>query len=160
MWLKKQDAKDMTLIEYFFSEKGTTEFAVWTAGVLLGLVAASILVAGYFVPSILESLHFECWVRRHSGLLCPGCGGTRAFFCFLQGKWVLSFFLHPVVPYMGILYIVYMFRGGVHFLTKGRLPFMRFRLGYIYVAIAIILVQFVAKNVLLLEGYYPAFFLW
>ena len=67
--------------------------------------------------------------------------------------------LHPVVPYMGILYIVYMVRGALHFLTKGRLPFMRFRLGYIYVAIAIVLIQFVAKNVLLLEGHYPAFFL-
>jgi len=138
-------------VEYFFSEKRTTEFAVWVAGLLLGCFAMFLLVVGYFVPPILESLHFECWVRKQSGLLCPGCGGTRAFFYFLQGKWLRSFILHPVVPYMGVLYIVYMFRGAVHFLTKGKVSFMRFRLGYIYVAIAIILIQFVVKNMFLLN---------
>lgn len=155
----KRDAEEMTLIEYFFSEKGKTEFAVWVAGAVLGFFALLILAIGYFAPSFLEGLRFECWIHRQSGLWCPGCGGTRAFFYFLQGKWGRSFMLHPVVPYMGILYIVYMVRGALHFLTKGRLPFMRFRLGYIYVAIAIVLIQFVAKNVLLLEGHYPAFFL-
>lgn len=155
----KWDAEEMTLIEYFFSEKGKTEFAVWVAGAALGFFALLILAIGYFAPSFLESLRFECWIHRQSGLWCPGCGGTRAFFYFLQGKWGRSFMLHPVVPYMGVLYIVYMVRGALHFLTKGRLPFMRFRLGYIYVAIAIVLIQFVAKNVLLLEGHYPAFFL-
>jgi hypothetical protein len=148
--LKREYAKKITLMEYFFSEKGTTEFAVWVAGFLLGVFAILVLLVGYFVPSFMESLRFPCWINSRSGLLCPGCGGTRAFFYFLRGKWVSSFFMHPVVPYMGVLYLVYMFRGAIHFLSKGKFSFMRFRLGYIYAAIGVILVQFVLKNMFLL----------
>lgn len=150
--MKEKNITEITIVEYFLSEKKTTEFAVWTAGLLLGVSASVILLLLYFVPSFLENLHYECWVRSHSGLLCPGCGGTRAFFYFIKGEFVCSFFFHPAVPYMEVLYMVYMIRGALHFLSKGRLPFMRFRLGYVYAAIGIILVQFVVKNILLL-GY-------
>lgn len=149
--MKNDNIKNNTWAECFLAEKRTTEFAVWVAGLLLGIFAAVVLLTVHFAPFFMENLHYQCWVRSHSGILCPGCGGTRAFFYFLQGEFVLSFFFHPVVPYMGVLYIVYMLRGIVHFLSKGRLPFMRFRLGYVYAAIVILLVQFLLKNILLFQ---------
>lgn len=139
----------MTVVEYFFSEKEKTEFAIWTAGLLLGSLAVIVLLLDRYTPFSLESLRYDCWVRSRSGILCPGCGGTRAFLEFVSGRWIASIWLHPVVPYMGVLYIIFMLRGALHFLSRGRFDFMRFRLAYVYVGIAIILVQFVVKNVCL-----------
>lgn len=50
-----------------------------------------------------------------AGLPCPGCGITRALFCFLTGKWKEAFWYNPLL----ILWIA----GGVYFL------FMRYVLG-------------------------------
>lgn len=148
--MRQKAGSEMTVAEYVLSEKKTVEFAVWVMGLLLGIFAAVVLLLAYCTPFTLESLMYECWIRVHSGIFCPGCGGTRAFFAFLHGKFVLSFFLHPVVPYMGILYFVFMLRGALHFLSRGKFAFLRFRLGYIYGAIAITLIQFILKNVCLL----------
>lgn len=141
---------EKTVVGYFLSEKRTFEFAVWMAGFLLGVFAMTVLLLDYCTPFSVESLRYECWVRKQGGFYCPGCGGTRAFFAFLEGRFVASFFYHPAVPYIGMLYIVFMLRGVLHFLTKGRMSFMRFQAGYVYAAVAIILVQFVIKNAYLL----------
>lgn len=145
---------EKTVVGYFLSEKKKLEFAIWMAGLLLGIFALTVLLLDYGTPFSVESLQYECWVRKQGGFYCPGCGGTRAFFAFLEGRFAASFFYHPAVPYMGVLYIVFMLRGALHFLTKGRMSFMRFRAGYVYTAAAIILVQFVIKNVYLLCHYF------
>lgn len=132
------------------AKKREMEFSVWVAGLILGIFALLVLGIAYFTPFSLESLTYDCWVHKRSGIYCPGCGGTRAFFAILQGDFIASFFYHPVVPYMGILYAVFMLRGAVHFLSKEKIPFMKFRLGYIYVAVGITIVQFLVKNICLL----------
>lgn len=147
---KETVPRKITLLEYFFSEKKTVEFSVWVAGLLLGIFAATLLAVIYCKPAILEFMTYDCFVRTRGGFLCPGCGGTRAFFAFLKGHFLLSVCYHPVVPYMGVIYVVFMLRGLLHFLSKGRFAFMRFRLGYVYVAIAITILQFLVKNICLL----------
>ena len=132
------------------AKKREMEFSVWVAGLILGIFALLVLGIAYFTPFSLESLTYDCWVHKRSGIYCPGCGGTRAFFAILQGDFIASFFYHPVVLYMGILYAVFMLRGAVHFLSKEKIPFMKFRLGYIYVAVGITIVQFLVKNICLL----------
>ena len=132
------------------AEKRETEFSIWMAGLILGIFALLLLGIACFTPFSLESLAYDCWIHKRSGIYCPGCGGTRAFFAILHGNFIKSFFYHPVVPYMGILYAVFMIRGTIHFLSKGKLPYMKFRLGYIYVAFGITIVQFLVKNICLL----------
>ena len=149
--MKGKNGKGKTVAEYFFSEKKELEFAVWMAGLLLGVFAMAVLLLDYYTPFSIEGLQYDCWIRKQGGFYCPGCGGTRAFFAFLEGSFVKSFLYHPVVPYMGVIYIVFMLRGALHFSSKGRFAFMRFRIGYIYVAVAITIIQFVIKNVYLLN---------
>ena len=131
-------------------KKEGTEFAVWVAGLILGGIALLILLVAYFSPFSLESLAYDCWIHKRSGIYCPGCGGTRAFFAILHGEVITSFFYHPVVLYMGSLYAVFMLRGAIHYLSKGKYPFMKFRLGYIYTAVGITIAQFLIKNICLL----------
>ena len=130
--------------------KAQVEYPIWLAGVLLGILAMLGIILVYAVPIRLGEVGTECWIHRTGGIYCPGCGGTRAVFALIHGRIFLSAWYHPAVLYAVVLYLVFMLRGAVTLCTKGRLPFMRWRLGYVYGGIAVILIQFLVKNVLLL----------
>ena len=46
--------------------------------------------------------YLACSLKRISGIPCPGCGGTRAFYYLFSGEIGKSFFHHPAVLY-GVL---------------------------------------------------------
>ncbi len=93
-------------------------------------------------------LTLPCLIHKWTGYYCPGCGGTRAFLELLKGHFITSFFYHPVVLYGGVLYACFMVSHTIEYLSKGK-----FKIGipytdwYLYIAIAIILLQWVVKNV-------------
>lgn len=90
-----------------------------------------------------------CVFRNATGLFCPGCGGTRAIYYFVRGEIIKSFFFHPFVPYTVIVYILFMC---VMYYRKhyGKKEYKAIRLErYIYVGIAILLLQCILKEILL-----------
>lgn len=130
--------------------KNTIEYAIWLSGILLGGLAFLGVFLVWAIPIHMYDIRMDCWIHRTAGIYCPGCGGTRAVFALIHGKLFLSFWYHPVVMYTVILYIVFMVRGSIALLSKGRFSFMKWRLGYVYGGIAVILLQFLAKNIMLL----------
>lgn len=92
----------------------------------------------------------DCMFRRILGIYCPGCGGTRAAYYLVTGHPVKSFFFHPAVLYVAVVYVIFMgtvfFRR--HFSKKQYQP-IKIE-GYAYVAVVILLLQFIVKNILLL----------
>ena len=50
-----------------------------------------------------------CPIKAITGIPCPGCGMTRAFFYLLMGRWSLSFQMHPMlIPWIFfMLYLVF-----------------------------------------------------
>ena len=108
---------------------------------LLGLYIAM----NWIMPYIPQS---ECifwyWMKAY----CPGCGGTRAVRALLRGEFLLSFWYHPFVLYVVVLYAIFML---THTLEKLHVPFVkgvRFRVAWLYGALSIIGINFVLKNVL------------
>lgn len=126
------------------------DFCVWVAACLLGAFAVLVLFGAKVLSFSWKDLSYACWIHSRSVLYCPGCGGTRAFFSILQGKFLLSAYYHPVVPYMGIVYVLFLGKGILHYASRGRFAFMKFRLGYVYAGIAITILQFLIKNICLL----------
>lgn len=47
-----------------------------------------------------------CPFHALTGLYCPGCGGTRAFYAFIHGHFIQSFCLNPAVDYMAFAVII------------------------------------------------------
>jgi len=41
-----------------------------------------------------------CLFRRATGVACPGCGLTRAFFALGRGEWSEAIRLHPLAPFL------------------------------------------------------------
>ena len=88
---------------------------------------------------------FECALRRMSGLPCPGCGGTRAFYHLFHGELIESIRLNPIVVYgMGAyLHFMCLFAYRKH---TGRgadkeIPVQY----YLYGAAAVLLLQWIFK---------------
>lgn len=87
----------------------------------------------------------ECGIRKISGLPCPGCGGTRAFYYLFRGELIKSFRLNPTVIYGVAAYIHFML---LYFYQKhagGRRQKEIYIPYYMYAAIAVILVQWMIK---------------
>lgn len=118
---------------------------------LLGWVVLGVGIAFYFIwiKSGL-SLHVPCALRTLTGYYCPGCGATRALEQLLQGHFFKSLWYHPVVPYGAVVYTVFMVTNTVELLSDGKYPIgMKYRNGYLYGAIVLVIFQVIEKNLLL-----------
>ena len=90
-----------------------------------------------------------CLFHFVTGLPCPGCGGTRAFVSLLKGDLIHSFLYHPVVPFCFLLYVIFMVTQTMERIlrrkTNLRFHALSFRLEYVYLAVILILVQWIVK---------------
>lgn len=126
------------------------EEQLYRAGLVLFAVA--IVAVPFFELVILPKLiqaHIGCALLTLFGVYCPGCGGTRAFNAMLHGHFLQSLWYHPLVPYSVALYFIFMSswtlaRFGLFGIKKG----IAFRSGYMYGMIAIVVVNFIVKNLL------------
>lgn len=116
----------------------------------LALAAAFVTLAG-----ILTAAHITlppCLFFRLTGLYCPGCGGTRACIALLHGHILQSLIYHPVVLYGTAIYTVYTACNLLALFTKGRhfpLRGMAYRDIYLYIAVGLIIANWILKNILL-----------
>ncbi len=96
----------------------------------------------------------ECSIRKISGLPCPGCGGTRAFYYLFRGELAESFRMNPTVLYGVTAYIHFMALFFVRKHSEGKYskykhseykPKEIYIPYYMYTAIAVILLQWLIK---------------
>lgn len=90
----------------------------------------------------------SCTFYKVTGFPCPGCGGTRAVYYLFSGDIIKSIQYHPVIVYGALAYVhfmgLYYYR---NYLKKERLVFVKeiSVVIYIYIAVAVILVQWALK---------------
>lgn len=106
---------------------------------------------------ILELLYhiltLPCPFHKVTGYYCPGCGGTRSVYLLLHGHFLWSTLYHPLVPYVTILVLYSMLHILYDHLRPTGHPPYRFRNAYLYIGIAILVVQCLVKNIALYYGY-------
>lgn len=87
----------------------------------------------------------ECSLRRLSGLPCPGCGGTRAFYHLFRGEIIESIRLNPIVFYGIAAYIHFMslfaYRKHTGRMQEKEIPIQY----YLYGAAVILILQWIIK---------------
>lgn len=101
-----------------------------------------------------------CPVRTVLGLYCPGCGGTRAVLALAKGKLWESFCMHPFVPYVFVVGGYFMVSQTIARIVRKikrkcmtEIYVMHFRLLYIWCALLLVAVHFIANNAMLLANY-------
>lgn len=92
----------------------------------------------------------QCYLFENYGLYCTGCGGTRAVRAFFKGKLITCIRYHPFVAYFGILYGISMLSYILNRFTKNKIHVFELKPIYGYISIAIIIVQCIIKNILLI----------
>lgn len=122
------------------SAAGRRQAAVLCAG-MLAAVAALFLVdparAGFLPP---------CLFRRLTGLLCPGCGATRAFHQLLHGRLAAALALNPLLP-LSLPLLGWLFLAQAReALGRPPLPAPRLARGWLWALLALILAFWVARN--------------
>jgi Protein of unknown function (DUF2752) len=62
----------------------------WFAGIMLGVTAVGGAAMVFFFNPSTHGFYPECQFHRLTGLNCPGCGGTRAAYALLHGKFATA----------------------------------------------------------------------
>lgn len=89
-------------------------------------------------------------IHSMTGYYCPGCGGTRATYALLHGKIITSLYYHPIVVYGVVVGGWFMISQTIERLSRGKLCVgMRYRDLYLWIALAIAIVNCLVKNLVL-----------
>ncbi len=92
-----------------------------------------------------------CLFHALTGWYCPGCGGTRAVIYLLTGHPILSVLYHPIVMYTAIVAGYLLIRNGISILSHNHLcTKAKFHIAYLWIALALVLGNFVIKNAALI----------
>ncbi len=126
----------------------TIEDCLYLFGTIALAVLIPILVSKELWPNFWNHLKLPpCPFHLITGYYCPGCGGTRAFYALLHGRILQAFFYHPAVPYGAAIFTWFMATQTLERLSKGALRIgMRYRNSYVWAGTAILLGNFIARN--------------
>ena len=114
--------------------------------VALGIGIASVLL--YVCTGInLLNLSYPCMFNKLTHLCCPGCGGTRAFRALISGQILKSIYDYPPLIYGVAVYIIFTVRCFLYVHFGIRKSPDGAVVKYIYIFIALMLVQWVVKLV-------------
>lgn len=123
---------------------------------ILYIIGLAFVFLGFLFFGIfwLFDIHFletisPCVYYTRLGIYCPGCGGTRSFLFLVNGKLLKSFWYHPFVPYFLIITSIFMVTQTIQCLSHGKVKGMKFRAIYLYIGIAILITQWLIKNIAL-----------
>ncbi len=142
---KTDRKKPFSLREWLFSHDLDKRMFIY--GLVFGLPGLALI---FIYPSVSEYIGPEkCRFLAVTGFYCPGCGCTRAVRSILHGHFLLSFLYNPAVLYGVVLWLLY---EGSHILELLHVPHirgMKFRYGYIYAGIVILLGNWIIKNIIM-----------
>ncbi|HEY4417280.1 MAG TPA: DUF2752 domain-containing protein [Verrucomicrobiae bacterium] len=86
----------------------------WFAGIILGAVAAGIGAVVFFFNPTTHPFYPVCQFHQLTGLNCPGCGATRAFYALLHGNFATALRDNALFIFAMVMAVIY----GVHVLVK------------------------------------------
>ena len=123
-----------------------TIFFILSWIILGGLLVVAIL-QNTGTMDLLETI-YPCFFLETTGFYCPGCGGTHAVVSLVTGHPLDSLLAHPFVIYVAGCALVFAVTNTIaRIRRKGYLPF---RMIFVYIGIAILLLQWIIKNACLL----------
>lgn len=129
----------------------TAETAFFVVGIILAAIAIVIAALFALFPEAFALLRFPCIFHEITGLYCPGCGGTRAVKALLGGHIITSFMYNPIVIYSVVMYIWFMVSQLLERLTKGKVKGLRYRHLYLWLALFIVVINCIVRNVLMVR---------
>lgn len=151
---KSQNIKHPTSAQAAQKKLTTIEDCFFLLGCIFAAIALILAAiwASAGMPN-LAALLPPCLFHQISGYDCPGCGGTRAVRALLRGHLLQSALYHPFVPYAAAVYLYFMATQAAERISRGKLKIgMRYQNKIVWIAVGIILGNFLLKNILHVYG--------
>lgn len=126
--------------------------------VIAAAIVYAVLYYGFRIDlyTALKLDGIRCAFRSLTGFYCPGCGGTRATLHLLKFHPIRSFLMHPLPLLAALLYLNFFVRFIFAYLVPETFPLKlkpaKFRIIYPVILGAALLVNFIVRNILLLNG--------
>lgn len=126
------------------------ETALFYIGWALVFLACALVLLYQLFPIPFSKLLLPCLVNSMFGIYCPGCGGTRAVWALMHGKFLTSFICHPLVVYAAVFGGWFLISQSIERISRRRIKIgMKYRDIYIWAALGIVAANFIIKNLLL-----------
>ena len=89
-----------------------------------------------------------CWFYQNFHIYCPGCGGTRAVIALAHGHFLESFYYHPVVPFVAVSTLAYLFSQTIWRLRGRQGIVLHYSSRWPNYVLAILILNCVLRNIL------------
>lgn len=122
---------------------------IYKVGIIIGiiLIVAITLFRTTDIERYITGGMPECYFRKISGVICPGCGMTRAVKSMFKLKFVKSMLYHIIPVYSLVCFIYLMIKETLHKINGSKKVTERLFLNLIYVGIGLDLIQWMIKLV-------------
>lgn len=126
------------------------EDGLFLAGwLILAVSVLLILIKNCIFPDlvIIEVMR-PCYINQLTGFFCPGCGGSRSVAALVHGRFLVCAVNFPLTAYAAIMYVWFMVSQTIQRISHNRLKVgLRWRNSYLWIALGILIVHFVCKNI-------------
>ena len=95
-----------------------------------------------------------CAFHEIPHLYCPGCGGTRAVYALLHFHVLESLSSHPIVLFLAAVLLEYYIGAVITLILNNGKRYYYLRVWFCYVALGIVVVNAILRNVLLVYFHY------
>lgn len=142
--MKDYKKQKNSIFTYFSDEPENTMY--WTS-IFVILIVGTIYALGLILKSYFPILDtfFSCFVKQTIGIPCPGCGGTRSFFCFIKGQWLKSIYFNAFGFYFSFVYSVFFITQTLRRITKGKIKGLKWNDNFIQLGLFILFLQYILK---------------
>ena len=119
-------------------------FLIGLVSIAIGAVVGAVYLfwLRYLLPTI------PCFFSNVLGFYCPGCGGTRAVYALVHGRFLKAVWYHPLVPYGAVIGGGFMLTQGLYRLGVKYIKPWKFHNWYLNGAVAVCVCNFLIKNLL------------
>lgn len=134
-----------------FLDSDMDNMLYWLSIVIILFTAIVYFAQIWFINATGHYELMECRLKAMIGISCPGCGGTRALKSLFKGNIIESLYYNAFATYGAIVYGIFFITQTLQRITKGKIKGIKFRMIYLWIAIAILIIQYILK--LVIPGY-------
>jgi len=128
-------------------EKTLDDYIYFSLSIVLILIFICTIVHLYFYNNINI---FSCAIYDHFGIYCPGCGCTRAYNELLHLNIGKSIYYNPTVFYAATITVSFILTQTIDRIFKFKKHIMPYTNVYLYIGIAIFILNWIIRNIMLL----------